>query len=133
MNKDSTKSTTIYRMPGKLWKLLKKGTCPRNQKFRTPGRPRVNNRDVIDGIWHVLWTGCQWKSIEKEWFNVSKQRFGTSVSKTWQSQGLFEILFKKMVKVLCQRVQNWLEMAICRQYDESIAIRWLKNWQEDSD
>ena len=89
MNKDSTKSTTIYRLPGKLWKLLKKH-LPKEPKVKTRGRPRVNNRDVIDGIWHVLWTGCQWKSIEKEWFNVSSsvlhERF-----QTWQSQGLFEM------------------------------------------
>jgi len=83
-------------MPGKLWKLLKKH-LPKEAKIRRPGRPRVSNRDVLDGIWHVLWTGCQWKSIEKEWFNVSSsvlhERFQTS-----QSQGLFELLFKKMGK-----------------------------------
>jgi putative transposase len=49
--------------------------------------------------WHLArtWTGCQWKSIEKEWFNVSSsdlhERF-----QTWQASGLFELLFKKMVK-----------------------------------
>ena len=83
MAKDSTKSKSIYRMPGKLWKLLKKH-LPKEPKIRKPGRPRVNNRDVLDGIWHVLWTGCQWKSIEKEWFNVSSsvlhERF-----QTWQA------------------------------------------------
>jgi putative transposase len=96
MNKHSTQSAKIYRMPGKLWKLLKKH-LPKEPKVRGPGRPRVNNRDVIDGIWHVLWTGCQWKSIEKEWFKASSsvlhERF-----QTWQSQGLFERLFKKMVR-----------------------------------
>lgn len=96
MTKDSTKSKSIYRMPGKLWKLLKKH-LPKEPKVRKPGRPRVNNRDVLDGIWHVLWTGCQWKSIEKEWFHVSSsvlhERF-----QTWQEQGLFEKLFQKMVK-----------------------------------
>jgi putative transposase len=96
MFKDSIKSKKHYRMPGKLWKLLKKH-LPKEPTVRTPGRPRVNNRDVLDGIWHVLWTGCQWKSIEKEWFNVSSsvlhERF-----QTWQAQGLFEKLFKKMVK-----------------------------------
>jgi transposase len=83
-------------MPGKLWKFLKKH-LPKEPKLKTPGRPRVRNRDVIDGIWQVLWTGCQWKSIEKEWFNVSSsvlhERF-----QTWQANGLFEKLFKKMVK-----------------------------------
>jgi len=96
MTKDSTKSKSIYRMPGKLWKLLKKH-LPKEPQVRKPGRPRVNNRDVLDGIWHVLWTGCQWKSIEKEWFQVSSsvlhERF-----QTWQEQGLFEKLFQKMVK-----------------------------------
>lgn len=96
MSKDRTKSKSIYRMPGKLWKLLKKH-LPKEPKIRKRGRPRVNNRDVLDGIWHILWTGSQWKSIEKEWFNVSSsvlhERF-----QTWQTQGLFEKLFKKMVK-----------------------------------
>lgn len=83
-------------MPGKLWKLLKQH-LPKEPTVKKPGRPRVNNRDVLDGIWHVLWTGCQWKSIEKGWFQVSSsvlhERF-----QTWQAQGLFEKLFKKMVK-----------------------------------
>ena len=96
MTKDSTKSKSKYRMPGKLWKLLKKH-LPKEPKVSKPGRPRASNRDVLDGIWHILWTGCQWKSIEKEWFHVSSsvlhERF-----QTWQKQGLFEKLFKKMVK-----------------------------------
>ena len=83
-------------MPGKLWKLLKKH-LPKQPKFKGPGRPRVNNRDVLDGIWHILWTGCQWKSIEKEWFNVSSSVLHERIQ-TWQIGGLFEKLFKKMVK-----------------------------------
>jgi len=83
-------------MPGKLWKLLKKH-LPKEAKVKGAGRPRAKNRDVIDGIWHVLWTGCQWKSIEKEWFGVCSsvlhERF-----QNWQENGLFEKLFTKMVK-----------------------------------
>jgi putative transposase len=96
MPKNSTKSKSLYRMPGKLWRLLKKH-LPKEPQVRMAGRPRVRNRDVLDGIWYVLWTGCQWKSIEKDWFNVSSsvlhERF-----QTWQEQGLFEKLFKKMVR-----------------------------------
>jgi putative transposase len=96
MNKNSTKSKTHYRIPSKLWKLLKKH-LPKAAKVPGPGRPPVNSRNAIDGIWHVLWTGCQWKSIRKEWFNVSSsvlhERF-----QTWQQQGIFEKLFKAMVK-----------------------------------
>lgn len=96
MTKDSTKSNNHYSIPGKLWKLLKKH-LPKPPKVRGRGRPPVNNRDVINGIWHVLWTGCQWKSIRTEWFGVSSsvlhERF-----QTWQQQGLFEKLFKVIVK-----------------------------------
>lgn len=96
MTKDSTKSKQQYRMPGKLWRLLKKH-LPKPAKEPGPGRPRVSNRNVIDGIWHVLWTGCQWKSIDKAWFGVSSsvlhERF-----QTWQEEGLFEKLFRTIVK-----------------------------------
>lgn len=96
MEKNNTKTQTKYRMPGKLWKLLKKH-IPKERREQKRGRPRVNNRDVLDGIWYVLWTGCQWKSISKEWFNVSSsvlhERF-----QTWREQGLFEKLFTRMVQ-----------------------------------
>jgi len=98
MEKDSTKPKKAkhYRMPTKLWRYLKKH-LPKSSKKKGPGRPRVSDRNVMDGIWHVLWTGCQWKSIEKEWFGVSSsvlhERF-----QTWRASGLFELLFKKMVK-----------------------------------
>ncbi|MDW8227912.1 MAG: transposase [Anaerolineales bacterium] len=95
-------------MPVKLWKLLKKH-LPKQPKVRKLGRPPVNNRDILDGIWQVLWTGCQWKSIEKEWFHVSSsvlhKRF-----QIWQSNGLFEMLFKKMVKYYakeCKIGRKW--------------------------
>jgi len=96
MQKNSTKSTNQYRIPSRLWKLLKKH-LPKPSKIPGRGRPPVANRNVMDGIWHVLWTGCQWKSIQKEWFAVSSsvlhERF-----QTWQQRGIFEKLFKTIVK-----------------------------------
>lgn len=96
MNKDSIKTRERYRIPDKLWKILRK-QLPKVSKEKKPGRPRTDDHKVLDGIWHVLWTGCQWKSIQKEWFGVSSsvlhERF-----QTWQSQGLFEKLFRTMLK-----------------------------------
>ncbi len=98
MKKDSTKPKKAkpYHIPTQLWKFLKKH-LPKPPTIKKPGRPRVNNRNVIDGIWHVLWTGCQWKAIERDWFGVSSsvlhERF-----QTWQKEGLFDKLFKKMVR-----------------------------------
>jgi putative transposase len=94
MEKDSTKPKKAkpYRMPTKLWRYLKKH-LPKSSKKRGPGRPRVSDRNVMDGIWHVLWTGCQWKSIEKEWFGVSSSVLHERYQ-TWRAIGLFELLFQ---------------------------------------
>jgi transposase len=98
MEKDITKSRLILytRLPRNLWRHFKK-YLPKRPAHRGPGRPRVNDRNVINGIWYVLWSGCQWKSIPRDWFGVSSsvlhERF-----QTWQQQGLFDALFRAMVK-----------------------------------
>ena len=33
-----------------------------------PGRKPAENRRVVSGIWYVLWTGCQWKAVHRDWF-----------------------------------------------------------------
>jgi len=98
MEKDNTKSRIISytRLPRNLWRKFKKHLA-KPPTHRGPGRPRVNDRNVINGIWYVLWTGCQWKSIPRDWFDVSSsvlhERF-----QTWQKMGLFDQLFRVMVK-----------------------------------
>jgi len=102
------KNVRYSRVPGKLWRKIKKH-LPKN-KQTGPGRPRASNRTVLNGIWFVLWTGCQWKAIEREWFGVSSsvihERF-----QTWRSQGVFE-------KILA---------AMLRYYGRTRHIRWV--WQ----
>ena len=63
----------------------------RNKTNKRGGRPRVSDRAVANAIWYVLWTGCQWKAIHREWFGVSSsvvhERF-----QRWRQRGLFEKL-----------------------------------------
>jgi putative transposase len=98
MSKHSTRSRNahLFEFPPKLWRKFKKH-LPKRPKERGLGRPRVNDRNVINGIWHVLWTGCQWKSIPRGWFHVSSsvlhERF-----QTWREEGLFDKLFMVMVR-----------------------------------
>jgi len=65
---------------------------------------------VLNGIWYVLWTGCQWKSIEREWFGVASsvihERF-----QTWTKQGVFENILTAML----------------RYYGRTRRVRWI--WQ----
>ena len=45
----------------------------------------------------MLWTGCQWKAVHKDWFGVSSsvlhERF-----QTWQQLGIFDKMLKALVR-----------------------------------
>jgi len=45
------------------WALI----APMIPPARRGGRPRdVNVREIVNGIFYVLWTGCQWKALPKD-------------------------------------------------------------------
>ncbi len=98
MNKDTNtkpKNVDYFKVPDELWKTVKR--CLPAQSERTgPGRPRADDRAALNGIWYVLWTGCQWKAIHKDWFGVSSsvihERF-----QTWREQGVFKAVMREMV------------------------------------
>lgn len=98
MRKDNTKPKTInfHQMPRKLWRLLKKH-LPKAAKKGGPGRPRVQDRNVMNGIWFILWTGCQWKAVDSDWFQVSSSTLHRRFQ-SWQQAGVFDQLFKIMVR-----------------------------------
>lgn len=110
-NKDITKPKNVdyFHVPRPLWRLIKKH-LPKGPRRTGPGRPSVDNRRVLDGIWYVLWTGCQWKAVHRDWFGVSSsvlhERF-----QTWQEQGIW-------AKIL---------QAVVRFYGRKRRIRW--QWQ----
>lgn len=96
----TTRKVDYFRLPRPLCRKLKK-CLPKQHKSKKSssrgGRPRASDRAAIDGIWYVLWTGCQWKAVHKDWFGVSSsvihERF-----QTWTRMGIFEKLMKKMVQ-----------------------------------
>lgn len=95
-----------FHVPDRLWRKIKK-LFPKSPKPGKRGRPRKDNRAILNGIWYVMWTGCQWKAIHKDWFGVSSsvlhQRF-----QAWRSQGIFEKMMKLMVKFYAkQRQIKW--------------------------
>lgn len=88
------KNVDYFCVPKALWRRFKK-LIPKVK--RKVGRPRANDRAILNGIWYVLWTGCQWKAVHKSWFGVCSsvlhQRF-----QHWQQSGLFAKLMQSMVK-----------------------------------
>jgi putative transposase len=92
------KSVDYFRPPRPLWRKLKKCLPKKRKKSsKRGGRPRASDRAVVNGIWYVLWTGCQWKAVHRDWFGVSSsvihERF-----QGWRKTGIFEKLMKRMVE-----------------------------------
>ena len=56
---------TIWCLPDALWEECR-GLLPPEKAPGTPGRPAIPQRRVLDGILHVLRTGCQWKAVPRE-------------------------------------------------------------------
>jgi len=54
-----------WRLPEELWKRVEP-LLPRRRRNRKGGRPPLSYRQVMDGIFYVLRTGCQWKAAPAE-------------------------------------------------------------------
>ena len=59
-----------FRVPKPLWKRIKH-LLPEQPRAGGRGRPAIGNRAVLNAIWYVLWTGCQWKALPQRTFGVS--------------------------------------------------------------
>lgn len=85
-----------WEVPRGLWRLVKKWLpdCKRTGKA---GRPRAANRGVLNGIWYVLWSGCQWKAIHKAWFGVCSTTIHARFQE-WQRAGIFQKVMRALVR-----------------------------------
>ncbi len=97
MGKATTQGKVDYfRLPRPLWRKVKKH-LPKKKRSKRGGRPRASDRAVANAIWYVLWTGCQWKAIHRDWFGVSAsvvhERF-----QRWRRMGIFEKLAGRMAE-----------------------------------
>lgn len=98
MSKNHTtkpKNVDYFKVPDQLWETVRTH-LPAPPQRREPGRPRADDRAALNGIWYVLWTGCQWKAIHKNWFGVSSsvihERF-----QTWQKNDVFTNMMREML------------------------------------
>jgi len=77
-----------WRLPDALWERLEP-MLPKRRRSRKGGRPSLPYRQVLDGIFYVLRTGCQWKAVPKA--------FGSGSSlhryfQRWRKRGVFDDL-----------------------------------------
>ncbi len=97
-----------WRIPDALWERLEPLLPERKRRFRNPGRKPLPWRQVIDGIFYVLRTGCQWKAAPVEFGS------GSSLHRYFQAlvaNGIFAKLWRLALE----------------EYDELQGIEWA--WQ----
>ena len=111
MRYPSTKPATVdyFRVPRPLWRKIKR-LLPKSVARRGPGRRAADTRAILNGIWYVLWTGCQWKAVHRTWFGVCSSVIHDRFQK-WHQEGRFA----KMMEVLL------------RFYNRTRHIQW--QWQ----
>jgi transposase len=96
-----------WRIPDPLWERIEP-LLPKRHHHRKGGRPPLPWRPVLDGIFFVLRTGCQWKAVPKAFGS------GSSLHRYFQSL-VRRHLFRKLWRLALE------------EYDQLKGIDW--QWQ----
>jgi putative transposase len=51
----------------------------------------------MNAIWYVLWTGCQWKALQRSWFGVCASAVHNRFQ-GWQQEGIFEKIMARLAE-----------------------------------
>jgi putative transposase len=103
----SESSCPSWRIPDGLWRRME-SFLPKYRRSPKGGRPRADLRQVADGIFYVLRTGCQWKAAPKEFGSGSTLH---RYFQEWAKRRVFHKLWKYLL----------------RRYDHLRGIQW--KWQ----
>ena len=99
---------TLWQLTDELWVRIEP-LLPLAKRPGTVGHPALSQRRVLNGILHVLRTGCQWKSLPKEMFGASSSLH--KYFQAWQTSGVWARIFQLLL----------------RHYDTVKGIQW--RWQ----
>jgi putative transposase len=85
---------TIWRVPDQLWEKIEP-ILKEHDPSKNTGRPRVNQRAVLDAVIFRLRTGCQWNRLPSEFPDDS------SVHRTfqrWVELGILDLVWASLLK-----------------------------------
>ena len=85
-----TVSAGSWSLPQQLWERIEP-LLPKYRPSKQGGRPRLNLRSVVEGIFYVLRTGCQWKAAPRCFGSGSALH---NYFQEWVEMGVFEKLWK---------------------------------------
>lgn len=97
----------LFSIPDEMWERIEPliPVRPNTHRFGG-GRPRVPDRKVMDGIFFVLRTGCQWRALDGTGIcdgSTAHRRF-----QEWRRAGVFAALWEQAL----------------RDYEANVGIDW---------
>lgn len=105
IRKISPKTKAKWLISDELWAEIEP-LLPKKRRRSSKGRPSMSDREVMNGIFFVLKTGCQWRALDVTGIcdgSVANKRF-----QEWRKAGVFKAFWKKGLK----------------KYDKAIGINW---------
>lgn len=82
-------------MSDRFWVFCVAPLLPKYRRSPQGGRPRVDLRQVMNGIFYVLRTGCQWRALPREFGSGSTAH---RYFQEWTKQGVFRRLWKQQLE-----------------------------------
>lgn len=83
-------TSKFHQIPDALWERLEP-LLPKYQPSPKGGKPRLPMRQVANGIFYVLVTGCQWKAMPREFGSGSAIH---AYFQEWVALGIFEQVWR---------------------------------------
>jgi transposase len=95
-----------------LWELIQPLLPRRTRRYRHPGRRRLDDRCVLNGILFVLTTGIAWQRLPRE------LGFGSGMTcwrrlRDWQQAGVWQQLHEQLLARLRRSGRLDLSRAVC--------------------
>jgi transposase len=99
---------TPRKVPDDLWAEIETLIPPPPPPRYRGGRKRADDRQLLDGMLYILWTGAPWRALPKE-FGPHQTVYDRLVE--WERAGVFEDIWRRCLYL----------------YDQSHGIDW--EWQ----
>ena len=85
--------TTPRQVPDDLWTEFELHVIPAAPSHAQGGRRRVDDRTLLNGMLHVLWTGCPWRALPREVFGPWQTVYDRFAE--WKRAGVFEHIWAR--------------------------------------
>jgi putative transposase len=82
---------SLYQIPDTLWERIEPLVPPHEKKTKR-GRPRMDDRKAMNGIFYVLRTGCQWKALPH---SLGRKSTVHDRFQEWRKAGVFEGMWRE--------------------------------------